>query len=247
MDVKTAARTLDLFEAFANDPRPLRLSELAAVLQAPVSSCHQLLRTLENRGYLYGLQLKSYYPTRKMLENAQHISSHDPLLKLVAPYMEELRDATGESVLVAQLTGHQALILAVLESGQAIRYSARAGALRNLYCSGIGKCLLGELNPAERSEHLPRAPYPRLTATTLTTRGKLDEDLEHSRKRGWYASHGETSTDLWSIAAPVRAGGTVLALSVAGPATRLESSESRHVKSLQALAGKLNSSLQTSA
>lgn len=245
MDVKTAGRTLDLFEAFANDPRPLRLSEIAAVLGAPVSSCYQLLRTLENRGYLYGLQLKSYYPTRRMFENAQQISSHDPLLKLIAPHMEKLRDATGESVLLAQLTGQQALVLDVLESTQAIRYSARSGALRSLYCSGIGKCLLGELDPEERADHLPRAPYPRLTPNTITTKGELMEELDASRARGWYTSHGETSADLWSIAAPLRVGGKVLALSVAGPAARFETNEARHVKALLAITQKLSLSLNS--
>ena len=52
MDVKTAGRTVDLFEVFAEAKSPLTLSELARALDAPQSSCFNLLRPLEARGSL---------------------------------------------------------------------------------------------------------------------------------------------------------------------------------------------------
>ena len=55
ISVKTAARTLDVFECFAEARRPLSLSELARAIEAPVSSCFALIRTLEDRGYLYAV------------------------------------------------------------------------------------------------------------------------------------------------------------------------------------------------
>ena len=49
-DVKTAVRTLKLFEAFAVRKQPLVLSELAEQLEIPPSSCLLLIRTLLQRG-----------------------------------------------------------------------------------------------------------------------------------------------------------------------------------------------------
>ena len=40
MNVKTAGRTLDLFEAFAREGRPLSLSQLARAIGAPVVELH---------------------------------------------------------------------------------------------------------------------------------------------------------------------------------------------------------------
>ena len=51
MDVKLVARTLDLFELFAAEQRPLPLTELARLLNVPVSSCLALARTLVSRGF----------------------------------------------------------------------------------------------------------------------------------------------------------------------------------------------------
>ena len=239
MDIKTAGRTLDLFEVFAGEGRPLRLSELAGLLKAPVSSCHQLLRTLENRGYIYGPQAKSYYPTRRMLRNAESIALHDPVLKLLLPCMEALRDSAGESVLVAQQSGTQALLLEVVESHQSIRYAARPGGLRPLHCSGVGKALVGTMGAEERDRWLPPAPYPRQTDATLTTRAELDANLAMSQQRGWYTSLGESVPELCAIAVPVRLAGGVFALSIAGPTTRFMPRLEAHAAALVAAAASL--------
>ena len=59
---------------------------------------------------------KSYYPTRRMLQNAEVIEAADPVLRLVHPVLERLRDRTGESVLLAQHAEHNIMILDVVES-----------------------------------------------------------------------------------------------------------------------------------
>ena len=56
--MKTADRTLDIFEAFAEAKRPLSLSEIARMIDSPVSSCHGLLRTLQKSGYMYALDVR---------------------------------------------------------------------------------------------------------------------------------------------------------------------------------------------
>ena len=79
--VKTAARTLDLLEAFAKARGPLSLTEIAQRINTPISSCHSLVRTLQARGYVYVLDnRKRVYPTKRLLAVANAIARHDPLL-----------------------------------------------------------------------------------------------------------------------------------------------------------------------
>ena len=59
--VKTADRTLEVFELFAQERQPLSLSDIARLLQIPISSCHDLVRTLQARGYLYELGPRAGY------------------------------------------------------------------------------------------------------------------------------------------------------------------------------------------
>ena len=60
-NVKTADRTLRLFETFAEEARPLPLSELGRLLSIPVSSCLALIRTFQNAGYIYEVRRRSGY------------------------------------------------------------------------------------------------------------------------------------------------------------------------------------------
>ena len=75
MDVKSAGRTLDLFETFAQRRIPLGMSELARSIGAPVASCFYLVRALEMRGYLYTFDgSRQFYPTRRLLDMARSIA-----------------------------------------------------------------------------------------------------------------------------------------------------------------------------
>ncbi|MBN9430121.1 MAG: IclR family transcriptional regulator [Burkholderiales bacterium] len=221
-----------MFELFANQLKPLRLSEIADAIDAPVSSCHQLIKTLERRGYIYGLRLKSYYPTKRMLRNATAIGQHDPLLGLLMPALETLRDETGESVVLGRQSQHQIVMLEVIESLHNVRFSGHPGAVRELHCSAIGKALLGVMPPAERDRWLPDEPYPARTERTLTSRAALDDELAESRARGWYEVRGESVLELDAIAAPLMLGGTALAICLAGPGTRFAPRRQAHAETL---------------
>ena len=220
MDIKTAVRTLDLFEVFSTECRPLRLSDLARSLNAPVSSCYQLIQTLQRRGYVYAIQGKSYYPTKRMLKHAEVIAAKDPVLGMLSPMLAELRDATGESVLLGKHVEQHVMILDVVESHHAIRYSTRAGELRHLHSSSVGKALLGAMSRLERDKCLPDDPLPRFTSATITTRARLEADLQRGKTRGWYASLGETVAELHSVGVPFQFAGGTFAMSIAGPVTR---------------------------
>jgi len=247
MDIKNAARTLDLFEAFAGQMRPLRLTEISDLLEAPVSSCFQLLKTLERRGYIYALELKSYYPTKRLLQHAQAISAHDPLVRLLAPDLERLRDETGESVVLGQRSQDHVVMLEVIESPHLIRFTGFPGAVREMHCSALGKALLGEMDAAERDACLPPDPMPAHTPTTITQRTVLDEELRISRERGWYEVRGESVAELHAVAVPLTVAGSRLALCLAGPVTRFQPARDAHAQSLMQAAARIEATHQAPA
>ncbi len=64
---KIVDRTLDLLELFAEEKRPLSLSDIARLLKIPISSCHDVLQAMQARGYLYELAPRAgYYPTLRL-------------------------------------------------------------------------------------------------------------------------------------------------------------------------------------
>jgi len=233
MNVKTAGRTLDLFEAFAREGKPLSLSQLARAIDAPVSSCFGIVRTLEARGYLYEVKARAgYYPTKLLYEHARTIASHDPLAERFVPLLEKLRDQTGETALLSKRLERQSVYLVVLDGLHSIRYSPKVGEFRPLHASASGKALLGNLSTTLRSELLGGMKLPRVTSRTITSRAALEADLEQGRARGWYVTRGETVADLMAVAVPVELKGETYSVALAGPMQRMEGALKRHAKLL---------------
>src|ERR1035437_3002179 len=177
MNVKTAGRTLDLFEAFAREGKPLSLSQLARAIGAPVSSCFGIVRTLEARGYLYQVKARGgFYPTKLLFEHARVIVTHDPLAERFVPLLEKLRDQTGETVLVSKRLDRQAAYIEVIESPHSIRYSPKVGEFRPLHSGASGKALLGSLAPALRNELLTGMKLPRVPPRSTPSPDTLEAD-----------------------------------------------------------------------
>jgi DNA-binding IclR family transcriptional regulator len=234
MGVKTADRTLDVFEAFAAAREPLALSELAQRVGMPMSSCFALVRTLQQRGYLYLPTARgSLYPTKKMAELAAAIADCDPLLERVAPVLARIRDETGETAVFSKLQGAQVVYLDVCESSQSIRYIAHAGDFKTLYSSSMGKAMLDLMPPAEREALLSGMTFSSQTPRTITSRQAFDAELAASAQRGWYASVGEAVPDLMGVALGLRIGAGYFGLSVAGPLPRIQERADAHAKVLE--------------
>ena len=231
--VKSADRTVQILEAFAAAGEPLGIAELARRLAIPVSARYGLIRTLELRGYLYELGLrKGWYPTLRWLQKARAIAEHDPMLERVAPLLDELCAASGETVVLGKRSGSMVTYLNVVESANSIRYSAQVGERKPLHSSSAGKALLGAMPPAERTALLDTLKLTRVTPGTIVRRDLLEKDLAAGARRGWYTTRGENVADVHALAAPVRIDGELHAVVVAGPAHRIEAALRSHAAAL---------------
>lgn len=223
---RSALRSLGIFEAFRNARRPLSLSELARLTDIPVSTCHGVVRSLEDNGYLYVVGGRDLYPTRRLWDVAEEIRTHDPIAMRLEPALTALRDQVDETVVLGSRLDDSVLYLMVLESRQSIRYSARAGERKPLHSSSVGKALLGSLAPDELDGWLAGRTLERVTDRTITSAAKLRADLVRGRTRGWYGTRGENVRDVMAVAATLRVGTTALGLAVAGPVHRIQPIES---------------------
>jgi IclR family transcriptional regulator, acetate operon repressor len=230
---KTADRTLDVFELFASEQRPLNLSEISELLGIPLSSAHALIKTLQARGYLYDVgRRQGYFPTTRMQDVAQAIGRAVPVLAAVRPMLAALRDETGETVVLAKRQGDQVTYVDVFESARNVRWSTFAGELRPLHSTSSGKAILSCLSPGALDELLARLPLDRRTDATLASARELRADIERGRARGFWQSIGETVPELMAVSAPIRVGGEVYAVTTGGPTNRFKPHTARHAASL---------------
>lgn len=231
---RSALRPFDLLEAFRTAGRPLSLSEMARLTSIPISTCHSVVRALEQRGLLYFLSAREAYPTRRLWDLAREINANDPIATRFAPALTALRDATSETVILGVRQDDRVLYLLVVESTQTIRYSSNAGEFKPMHSSSIGKALLGSMPGTELEAWLAAHPLPRVTDRTITTPQGLNEELAASRARGVFITRGENVADVMALAAPLRVGNMTLGVAIAGPLHRMEQNEEATSKKLLA-------------
>lgn len=221
-NVPAADRTLRVFEAFERNMKPLTLSKLAEEIGVPISSCHNLVRTLISRGYLFSVESqRALYPTGKLWELASNIAAHDPLLERLIPSAERLRDNTSETVIIGKRQGDTAFYLLVLEGLHTIRYMAKPGEAKPLHTSAIGKALLSFLDNGKMESWLRSRRLEKVTSDSITDHSKLRKEIMTGKSRGYFATSGENVPDVGAVAFPVRVGDENLAIAVAGPVARM--------------------------
>lgn len=221
MIARTADRALQIFELFAECLRPLTLSELARDLDIPVSTCAKLIRTLLARGYLYEVgNRKSYYPTARWLQKATAISSADLIVEHARPFLQELRDSTRETALLAKRMGDQVIYLGIAESPHEIRYSGQVGDMKELWRTASGFAFLGTMTLVRRLETMTRLAN-RSNGPTAAERKDVLSYVDDGMQRRWWLVRGANVSDVLSVASPLGLEDDY-AVVVVGPISRME-------------------------
>jgi DNA-binding IclR family transcriptional regulator len=233
MDVKTAGRTVEIFETFAQSQEPLSLSEISRALNAPLSSCLYLVRALENRGYLYAVGARKHlYPTRKLFDIAKAIAVGESWIERIEPELVELRNVTRETVILGKRQGNKVVYLAIYEGPQTIRYSSSVGELKPLHSSSIGKALLSVLDATERKKLITKLSLDAITAATITDPIALAKDIKKAAELGHAVTRGENVADVMAIAKPLLLGKEYYGLAIAGPLYRIGAEAEHHIQCL---------------
>jgi DNA-binding IclR family transcriptional regulator len=149
--VKSAGRTVQVFEFFARIRRPATASEVEDSLQIPQSSASVLLRSLVELGYLeYLPQGRRYRPTLRVALLGDWLKSDLPA-DIMTERLDELQKRTGETVLVGRRKGSQLHYIYTLNPDQGLQFYMQAGAIQPLSTSASGRALMSAMSdPAVR-------------------------------------------------------------------------------------------------
>ena len=221
---KSVERTLDLLELFGTEKRQLSLSDIAHLLKIPVSSCYDVVQAMHARGYLYQIAPRAgYYPTLRFNKVSQEIAKNDPILARTEILLRSLRDVLDESVLLSKIDKLAAVYLLVFDAVHPLRIQINVGDhIRSLYATSAGKALLGHLDDGALTAFLRSAKLMPLTSQTITYAPALRENIELSKKRGWYLNQEESLDGVTTVSATFRWNLSVFIVTVAGPSSRIE-------------------------
>jgi DNA-binding IclR family transcriptional regulator len=211
---RTVSRVMRILELVADSAEPVRLTGLAEALGAPKTSVHGLVKGLVATGYLRGgaagYVIGPAVPTL--------LGAVDSLVTDAArPYLEKLRAAFDETVILSAQVGSSVVYVDMVESTQFIRYIAPLRQRRPIYPTSTGKCFLANLPEAQRDAILSD-----LVAAPEQVRA-VRAELDTARREGVAYNRGETVPDVSAAASLVLPPGrTPVAVAVVGPTGRVE-------------------------
>jgi DNA-binding IclR family transcriptional regulator len=217
--IQTVDRVLQMLLAFDTDRRELSVSDFAQLLKVHKSTASRLAATLVARGFLERAPDGKLFRLGPELGRLGMLASGGrDLVAMARGPMERLAAATGETVNLAVLDGHEVVNIAQADGQHIIGVGNWTGRRTKLHCTSNGKVLLafagGEVGPGS---------LERFTSRTITDRKALRTSLEEVRACGWASNIGELEEGLNSVGVPVfDAGGRCrAALTVAGPVYRV--------------------------
>ncbi len=205
--IAAVERALALIETMAR-LGPASLAQIAAATGSTKTVAFRLLRTLEAHGYAVQVGTRGQWRLAagwSAIGRAAELQG--AAITAARPAMAALATAAGETVYLRGRDGGESEVLAIERvAGRSARTHAALGERRGLH-AGPGLLLLA---------HAPA----RLAAAVSGDRGV---ELARIRDRGWLVNSDTTPGGAVWLTVPVadRIGGIVLALSVAGPASRM--------------------------
>lgn len=231
--VPGAARTMHLFEVFAQARREMSNAEIAKLLGVPESSSLDLLHTLQQGGYLIRTaRSRRFYPTARLFSLASSIAANDPLAAVSAEAIDLLREETGETTISGVLEGHHVEVTAVREGSHELRYMVPVGRRMALHVSAAGKALLAAIEPDEVRLLLGEKPLRAVTPHSVTDPQQLMAQVRAIRRQGLAEAADEGSEGVGAMAVAGRVGDQLLAFSIFGPTERLKRHRAAYRRSL---------------
>jgi DNA-binding IclR family transcriptional regulator len=138
------------------------------------------------------------------------------------PFLNVLRERTGETVHLAVMTDTNIIYLYNLESRQAIRMKSYIGTIKPAIFTCEGRAIVAFSGGAMIGKILSGPLVPR-TPATETDPVKLSKMLETIRHNGFAIDDEESEQGMRGIGAPIRdiSGNVVAAIGIGGPSQRL--------------------------
>jgi DNA-binding IclR family transcriptional regulator len=200
------------------------VTDVANSLDMHKSTAYRMLATLKARGLVeQDAETEQYRLGLGLVLLARAVTVDLDVVRASRPITQRLSAQTRETVTVSVLAGRDVVVTDQTNASASVLNVDWTGKHFPLHCTSDGKVLLAHL-PKRGQRHLLDEPLQRFTDSTVTNRGKLDEQLEAIRRDGYGYSIEELEVGLIGVAAPIMAdtAAVVASISVSGPAFRLK-------------------------
>jgi IclR family acetate operon transcriptional repressor len=221
--IQSVDRALTLLETIAELGGETTLSKLASRTGLNISTCHHLLATLVQRGFVTkGLGRRGYALGARILY-LSHVCLQVDLPRRAQSAVDRISQATGETVHLAALQGDELVNVLKRESRHAVRVDGGTiGTADAVHATATGKAILAWLPEDEIRRIVTAHGMTRFTPNTITDFPTLMEALRLVRRNGVAFDREEFRPGVICVGAAIRdqSGAVVGSISASTPMMR---------------------------
>ncbi|CAN5728114.1 SMP-30/gluconolactonase/LRE family protein [soil metagenome] len=197
-------KAMALLNIISTKRAPMTFTDLLRASAFPKATLHRIVNTLVREGLLrYDGYNKTFQLGFRLLQLAHEVWSDFDLRVASQDDMLKLRDALGESVQLAVLSGTDIVIAGNEEAGREGRPQSKVGVRLPVHATAAGKAIAAYLDPVRQKALLDTLALTRFTERTLIDLDQLRSDLDLTRARGYAIDDGEHVAGSVAIAVPI--------------------------------------------
>jgi IclR family acetate operon transcriptional repressor len=222
--IQALDRAFLILDIIADAGGEAKLTEIAGIAGLNVSTCHHLISTLHNWGYVArGINSRSYVLGSRILYLSAACLRQVDLPRRAQSFVDRLNDQTREAVQLAIMQDTNLVNVLHREARHAVRVDAGRGGNSNAaHATATGKAILAWLPPTELDRIVADKGLTAFTPHTITDLETLKEDLRLTRRNGFAIDREEFQLGVICLGAAIRdhAGAVVGSISVSSPVFR---------------------------
>jgi IclR family transcriptional regulator, KDG regulon repressor len=212
MKLNSIDKSLQIVELLSKYPSGLRLSELATKSGFPKSTIHHILSTFLPYEYIAkDSEAKKYSLGFRFLSISKSILDNMDIRKIAHNHLFQLHEECTETVHLAILRNGKVVYIDKIDKPRGLSLTTYVGFYTEPHAAAGGKVLLSELPMNKIREIYQRTSLKKYGKNTITRLDKLVNELKKIRKDGYAIDDEEYYEGVRCVAAPIRAGGQVVA------------------------------------
>jgi IclR family KDG regulon transcriptional repressor len=234
--IKSAERTLALFELFSREQRPFTVGHICDALKIPQASASMLLRNLAELGYLeYDRAARTFAPSIRVALLGSWIDRRFDQAGSIGARLDRLQRKVGETAYLAIQNGASAQYVISQRPEHPDQLEVDTGQYRSLTCSAPGRALLSLKPDAEVAAWARRCNAEATQERFKVREAEFLQLIHEVRANGYAQTEGDVTPGLGAIAMTFTSpmGGMPLAVGVGGPISRMRRKRRLVIESIQ--------------
>ena len=224
MEIRALSRAAQILASVSADTAGVTLSKIVESAALSKATTYRFVQALLRLDFLrLEPETGAYYVGPALLRFGRLAQHHDNLRMMARPFLEELRESTGETLTLVVPSGRHRLTVDVVLSEHELRAAPEVGGIKPIHAGAAGKVMLAWYPEEELLSLFGETALKRVTPRTVSSVRVLERELARIRERGYATSTGETVYGQAASAAALLGddGKVVGSLNISGPTIRL--------------------------